>query len=57
MISGKPEPSKEEGKEARRKRITSIKEKIKAGTYDIDPAEISRKIVDAHLSGKKPAKE
>lgn len=42
----------EQKSESRAERVAAIKAKVQAGTYVVDPAEVSRKIVDAHLVKK-----
>jgi anti-sigma28 factor (negative regulator of flagellin synthesis) len=37
---------------ARQERLEAIKASIESGTYVVEPEEISRKIIDAHLSEK-----
>jgi anti-sigma28 factor (negative regulator of flagellin synthesis) len=57
VIDSKTDPPEDREKHSRRRRIASIKEKVEAGTYAVDPAELSKKIVEAHLSKKAASKD
>jgi anti-sigma28 factor (negative regulator of flagellin synthesis) len=46
-----PAPAKERTQRANREnRITQLREQYLAGSYQVDSAEIARKVVDAHLT-------
>lgn len=52
-----PSESKEElltdcEMQQRQERVAAIKARVEAGTYAVDPEELSRKIIDDHLAKK-----
>jgi anti-sigma28 factor (negative regulator of flagellin synthesis) len=53
VTQGKTSPSKGRKKQSRRERIAEIKARVDAGTYVVDPREVSRKIIDAHITNRK----
>jgi anti-sigma28 factor (negative regulator of flagellin synthesis) len=51
-------PAKEKAeRQDREARIADLREQYLAGTYKVDAAELSRKLVDSHLRSKSPYRD
>lgn len=51
-------PAKEKAeRQDREARVTELRDQYRAGTYKVDAAELSRKLVDSHLRSKSPYRD